>query len=206
MVAVRHRQWTCRFTSAAAPRRGWRSALPPPDRPELLHELTQARLVPLAQALGGGEQAQNAHITESGSDAFPGSRVTVIDTAVDGVVGTPINVGGRPTGLAITPEGRRAYVANGQAQSVSMIATASNSVGGELRGPEPERGGPALRRDQRRGAGLGLRHGGDDADGDPGILRGLSHITRRGGAGGATARRHASLPSPARIVTRKDCT
>ena len=38
--------------------------------------------------------------------------VTVIDTATNMLVGSPIMVGTGPIGVAITPDGTRAYVAN----------------------------------------------------------------------------------------------
>ena len=35
--------------------------------------------------------------------------LSVIDTATDKVIGNPIPVGGQPSGVAMTPDGTRAY-------------------------------------------------------------------------------------------------
>jgi YVTN family beta-propeller protein len=51
----------------------------------------------------------------------------VIDTATNTVVGTPIRVGNYPYGVAVTPDGKHVYVANGSG-TVSVIATATNTV------------------------------------------------------------------------------
>ena len=56
------------------------------------------------------------------------NTVSVIDTATNTVVGTPISVGGLPNGVAITPDGTHAYVANAGGNTVSVIATATNTV------------------------------------------------------------------------------
>ncbi len=54
--------------------------------------------------------------------------VTVIDTNPPSVVAT-IEVGNSPRGVAVTPDGKQAYVANsGFSNSVSVIDTASNTV------------------------------------------------------------------------------
>jgi YVTN family beta-propeller protein len=52
----------------------------------------------------------------------------VIDTASNTVVGTPIPVGIFPIGVAVTPDGKRAYVGNGASANVSVIDTATNTV------------------------------------------------------------------------------
>jgi YVTN family beta-propeller protein len=54
----------------------------------------------------------------------------VIDTATNQVVGAPITVGTSPFGIAITPDGTRAYVANNSSATVSVIYTATNQVVG----------------------------------------------------------------------------
>ena len=68
------------------------------------------------------------------SDLADGKRVFVsngegtvmaIDTANDAVIAT-IRVGQRPWNMAITPDGRKLYVANGRSNSVSVIDTTSN--------------------------------------------------------------------------------
>src|SRR5262249_18014501 len=56
--------------------------------------------------------------------------VSVIDTVTNTVVGSPITVGGRLQGVAVTPEGNKVYVANILSNTVSVIATANNTVVG----------------------------------------------------------------------------
>lgn len=56
----------------------------------------------------------------------PGA-VQVIDTATNTLVAT-VAVGRSPFGIAITPDGTRAYVVNVSDDSVSVIDTASNTV------------------------------------------------------------------------------
>src|SRR5262249_58363271 len=67
--------------------------------------------------------AQNAYITNS----F-GRTVSVIDTATNTVVGSPIPVGILPGGVAVTPHGSKVYVPNVSTHSV--IDTATNTVVG----------------------------------------------------------------------------
>jgi YVTN family beta-propeller protein len=50
--------------------------------------------------------------------------VSVIDTASNQVVAT-IPVGQRPWNMALTPDGKKLYVANGRSNSVSVIDTAN---------------------------------------------------------------------------------
>jgi YVTN family beta-propeller protein len=54
----------------------------------------------------------------------------VIDTQTNQVVGSPIPVGEHPDGIAITPDGRFAYVVNGNTDNVSVIDTQTNQVFG----------------------------------------------------------------------------
>lgn len=71
--------------------------------------------------------ARNLYVT----DGSTGSKlVTVIDTATNQVVGAPIEVGLEPFGIAITPDGTRAYVVNTGSDTVSVIDTATNRVVG----------------------------------------------------------------------------
>ena len=56
------------------------------------------------------------------------STVTPIATATN-TAGTAIPVGLRPIGIAITPDGKTAYVANDGANTVTPIATATNTAG-----------------------------------------------------------------------------
>ena len=55
------------------------------------------------------------------------ASVLVIDTVSNKGVAS-IKVGDLPAGVAITPDGKRAYVANSAARSVSVVDTASNTV------------------------------------------------------------------------------
>ena len=48
--------------------------------------------------------------------------MSVIDTASNRVVAT-VPVGQRPWNMALTPDGRKLYVANGRSNSVSVIDT-----------------------------------------------------------------------------------
>lgn len=63
-----------------------------------------------------------AYVANSDSDT-----VSVIDTAINTVVGTVI-VGDNPRALAITPDGTNVYVANFDSNDVSVIDTATNTV------------------------------------------------------------------------------
>ena len=79
----------------------------------------------LAGLLLGGRSvaaAPFAYVTKGGS-----GDVSMIDTASNTVVGDPIVVGGFPSSIAITPDGKHAYVTNFNS-SVSVIATATNTV------------------------------------------------------------------------------
>ncbi|WP_285509660.1 IPT/TIG domain-containing protein, partial [Streptomyces sp. NBRC 13847] len=53
--------------------------------------------------------------------------VSVIDTATNSVIGT-IAVGQGPTGVAVSPDGTRAYTTNSDSNTVSVIDTATNTV------------------------------------------------------------------------------
>src|ERR1017187_594599 len=57
---------------------------------------------------------------------FGSNSVSVIDTSSNTVVAT-VGVGSQPNGVAITPDGTRAYVANGGGD-VWVIDTSSNTV------------------------------------------------------------------------------
>jgi len=64
-------------------------------------------------------------------DGFSGpvaGAVSVIDTATNTVVGSPIPVGKDPYGIAITPDGSKVFVTNAADNSVSVISTATNTV------------------------------------------------------------------------------
>jgi YVTN family beta-propeller protein len=68
-------------------------------------------------------RAQNAYITNGGS-----GTVSVIATATNTVIGSPITVGSGPGGVAVTPDGSKVYVANLHDNTVSVVATATNTV------------------------------------------------------------------------------
>ncbi len=74
-----------------------------------------------------GALARNVYVSNQDTVA-PLYRVTVIDTATNAIVGSPIPVGVGPDGIAITPDGTRAYVANSGANTVTVIDTATNTV------------------------------------------------------------------------------
>jgi YVTN family beta-propeller protein len=66
--------------------------------------------------------------------------VTVVDTATDAVVGTPISVGNTPSSVVVNPTGTRVYVTNAGDSTVSVIDTTSNPPGTIATitvGPEP---------------------------------------------------------------------
>jgi YVTN family beta-propeller protein len=65
------------------------------------------------------------YVTNQGSNT-----VSVIATATNTVVGSPITVGTNPEGVAVTPDGSKVYVANHGSNTVSVIATATNTVVG----------------------------------------------------------------------------
>ena len=66
------------------------------------------------------------YVTNSTASAGK-SNVSVIDTASSAVTAT-IPVGNVPTGVAVTPDGLKVYVANVNSDSVSVIDTAKNKV------------------------------------------------------------------------------
>src|SRR5205823_209165 len=62
---------------------------------------------------------------------FADADVSVIDTATNTVIGSPISVGNFPKRIAIAPDGQRAYVTvEFGAGTVSVIDTATNTVVG----------------------------------------------------------------------------
>ena len=66
----------------------------------------------------------------TGFDPFTANqgRVFVIDTATNQLVGAPIPVGFLPAGVAVTPDGRYAYITNNFSGTISVIDTASRAV------------------------------------------------------------------------------
>jgi YVTN family beta-propeller protein len=62
--------------------------------------------------------------------------ISVIDT-VTTTVSTTIPVGGDPGAVAVSADGRRAYVTNGGAQHVTVINTEANTVTAEIKMSSP---------------------------------------------------------------------
>jgi YVTN family beta-propeller protein len=79
-----------------------------------------------------GAEPFNVAVSPDGSKVYVtidgDNNVSVIDTATDAVVGTPIPVGTNPWGVAFTPDGGKVYVTNRVSNSVSVINTATNTV------------------------------------------------------------------------------
>src|ERR1700724_2421049 len=75
--------------------------------------------------LASAEAAPFAYVTNANSNT-----VSVISTATNTVVGSPIPVGTAPTGEAVTPDGTKVYVTNQNGNTVSVISTATNTVVG----------------------------------------------------------------------------
>jgi YVTN family beta-propeller protein len=88
----------------------------------------------LAGILGSAQAfAQNAYIPNAGSNT-----VSVIHTATNTVIGSPIAVGSVPKDVAVTPDGSKVYVANNGTDTVSVIDTATHTVVATIRvGPNP---------------------------------------------------------------------
>jgi YVTN family beta-propeller protein len=57
----------------------------------------------------------------------PRGNVSIIDTATN-MVTANILVGSFPTGVAVTPDGRKVYVANQSSANVSVIAAKTNTL------------------------------------------------------------------------------
>ena len=73
--------------------------------------------------------------------------VSVIDTAT-GRVTDDLRTGGKPRGIAVSPDGTRLYVSNQEANALQVVDVASKAVRAPVAlGPSPE--GIALSRDGR---------------------------------------------------------
>src|SRR5260370_28109663 len=83
-----------------------------------------ALTVPCALA-PASTQAQKAYIANSVDNT-----VSVIDTATNTVIGSPIPVGPFPLGVAVTPDGSTVYVTNHHSNMVSVIDTVTDTVSG----------------------------------------------------------------------------
>src|SRR5271165_6125044 len=87
--------------------------------------LAAVALTPVEAPQAGALTTSYAYVTNASS---PGS-VSVINTSTNTVVKTvTFGVGKDPDGVAITPNGSDAYVANSFSRSVSVINTATNKV------------------------------------------------------------------------------
>jgi YVTN family beta-propeller protein len=81
--------------------------------------------VPLLGLAASHALAHDAYVVNRGSNT-----VSVFDTRSNQVVGSPIPVGELPEAIAITPDGRRAYVTVGLGSGISVIDTQTNQVVG----------------------------------------------------------------------------
>ena len=68
---------------------------------------------------------------------FNDNNVSVIDTATNAVVGSPIAVGTKPSSLAVDPAGAFVYVVNYGSNTVSVLSTATNTVVSTIAVPGP---------------------------------------------------------------------
>jgi DNA-binding beta-propeller fold protein YncE len=88
----------------------------------------------LAGTLGGsaaqaGPLAVIANFTDpglAGGPPWPSGTVTILDTATDQPVGSPITVGANPQAVAITPDGKTAVVACSQSSELYFIDLSAN--------------------------------------------------------------------------------
>jgi YVTN family beta-propeller protein len=86
----------------------------------LRHSAVLAAVVAVvaSMAAASASAAQLGVIAEHGSD-----QVSLINTATNKRVGEPVPTGGEPTSIAITPDGKYAYVTDSEDESVSVIET-----------------------------------------------------------------------------------
>ncbi|MFZ3376558.1 MAG: autotransporter domain-containing protein [Chthoniobacterales bacterium] len=68
-----------------------------------------------------------AYIANAGSN-----DVSVISTATNMVVGSPVGVGSQPVAVAVTPDGKYGYVTNNGSNTISVIDAATNTVVGSI--------------------------------------------------------------------------
>jgi YVTN family beta-propeller protein len=102
--------------------RDWKAA-------EVLRLLFICLLAVSAGSISLNAQIQTLAYVTNDSGPPGGGTVSVIDTATNSVVGSPIAVeASSPIAIAITPDGTRAYVANFDSNSVSVINTATNTL------------------------------------------------------------------------------
>ena len=86
-----------------------------------------AVLLVFAVAPASSALARDIYVTSTG---FATDNVSIIDSQTDKVVGPPVDVGSRPRAIAITPDGKLAYVANFNDDSVSVIDTRTRKTVG----------------------------------------------------------------------------
>src|SRR5262249_43415822 len=71
-------------------------------------------------------------VTPDGSKVYVANHadgtISVIDTATNTVVGSPITVGSFPAGVAVAPDGSKVYVANQGSNNVAGIPTTTSTV------------------------------------------------------------------------------
>ena len=98
----------------------------------------QAATPEVVATVGVGVAPLQAAVSPDGSQAWivnsTSNSVSVIDTATNTVIGSPIAVGTEPLGIAIAPNGATAWVANHGADSVSVIDTNTRTVTHTLTG------------------------------------------------------------------------
>jgi YVTN family beta-propeller protein len=86
----------------------------------LRHSVVLAAVVAVvvSMAAASASAAQLAVVAERDSN-----QVSMVNLATSKVIGTPVAVGKKPVSVAITPDGRHAYVTNEAGKSVSVIET-----------------------------------------------------------------------------------
>lgn len=101
------------------------------------HRTFIASLIALSVLGTGGAAAEPFVYVTHDLDVGVNGSVTVIDAATNSVV-TTITVQESPRGIALTPDGTRAYVTNRFSDSISVIDTSTNAVTSTIPGvPEP---------------------------------------------------------------------
>jgi YVTN family beta-propeller protein len=85
----------------------------------------------------GQQRSATVYVALQGSLGDTSGIVIPINTATN-TPGKPIRVGGHPDAIAVAPDGKSVYVANGTSGTVIPISTATNAPGKPIRvGPHP---------------------------------------------------------------------
>jgi YVTN family beta-propeller protein len=86
----------------------------------LRHSMVVAAVIAVVASIAAASAsaAQLAVVAERDSN-----QVSMVNLATSKVIGTPVAVGKKPVSVAITPDGRHAYVTNEAGKSVSVIET-----------------------------------------------------------------------------------